>query len=60
MAASFLVYLAYPVVVFLPLSDRGKVALTLGIAVTGWAIFAGGLWLTGRRGYVWLRRRWRR
>jgi len=59
MASSFLVYPAYPVLVFLPAAEQHRVELTVGAAVVSWAVFGTGLVLAGRRGWVWLRRRWK-
>jgi len=59
MAGSFLVYPAYPVLVLWPVSDRAKVEVTLVAAALSWAVFSVGLYLAGRRGWVWLRRRWK-
>lgn len=57
MAGSFLVYLAYPVLVIWPVSDRARVEMTLGATALSWTVFTVGLYLAGRRGWVWLRRR---
>jgi uncharacterized membrane protein (GlpM family) len=57
MAGSFLVYPAYPVLVIWPVSDRARIEVTLVAAALSWAVFAVGLYLAGRRGWVWLRRR---
>jgi hypothetical protein len=59
MAGSFLVYPAYAVVVLWPVSDRTRIALTLVAAAVSWGVFSAGLYLTGRRGWIWLRRRWK-
>jgi len=59
MAGSFLVYPAYPVLVLWPATDRARVEITLVGAVLSWAVFTVGLYLAGRRGWVWLRRRWK-
>jgi hypothetical protein len=59
MAGSFLVYPAYPVLVLWPTSDRGRAEVTLVAAALSWAVFGVGLYLAGRRGWVWLRRRWK-
>jgi len=59
MAGSFLVYPAYPVLVFWPVSDHVRIGITLGAAAMSWAVFSAGLYLAGRRGWVWLRRRWK-
>ena len=57
MAGSFLVYPAYPVLVIWPVSDRARIEVTLVAAALSWAVFSVGLYLAGRRGWVWLRRR---
>jgi hypothetical protein len=59
MGASFLVYPAYPVLVMLPATGGRKVEAAAIAAALSWVVFAGGLVLAGRRGWVWLRRRWR-
>jgi hypothetical protein len=59
MAGSFLVYPAYPLLVFFPSTDRARVEVTLVAAALSWAVFSVGLYLAGRRGWVWLRRRWK-
>jgi hypothetical protein len=59
MGGSFLVYPAYPVLVLWPVSDRARVEVTLVAAALSWAVFSVGLYLAGRRGWVWLRRRWK-
>jgi hypothetical protein len=57
MAGSFLVYPAYSLLVLWPTSDRPRVEVTLVAAAISWALFSVGLYLAGRRGWVWLRRR---
>jgi hypothetical protein len=59
MGASFLVYPAYPLLVVLAVTDRQKAGATVVAAAMSWAVFGIGLVLAGRRGWVWLRRRWR-
>lgn len=59
MAGSFLVYPAYPVLVLWPAADRIRLQLTLVAAALSWTVFSAGLYLAGRRGWVWLRRRWK-
>ena len=59
MAGSFLVYPAYPVLVLWPATDRARVEITLVAAALSWVVFSAGLYLAGRRGWVWLRRRWK-
>ena len=58
MAGSFLVYPAYPILILWPVADRARVELTLVAAALSWAVFSAGLYLAGRRGWIWLRRRW--
>jgi hypothetical protein len=60
MAGSFLVYPAYPVLVLWPASEGARVEITVVAAALSWAVFSIGLYLAGRRGWVWLRRRWKR
>jgi hypothetical protein len=57
MAGSFLVYPAYPVLVIWPVADRTRIEVTLVVAALSWTVFSVGLYLAGRRGWVWLRRR---
>jgi hypothetical protein len=59
MAGSFLVYPAYPVLVLWPATDRARIAVTVVATALSWAVFSVGLYLAGRRGWVWLRRRWK-
>jgi hypothetical protein len=59
MAGSFLVYPAYPLLVLWPPTSRARVEVTLVAAALSWAVFSVGLYLAGRRGWVWLRRRWK-
>jgi hypothetical protein len=59
MAGSFLVYPAYPILILWPVTERARVELTLVAAAVSWAVFSVGLYLAGRRGWVWLRRRWK-
>ena len=59
MAGSFLVYPAYPILVLWPATDRARVEITLVATTLSWAVFSVGLYLAGRRGWVWLRRRWK-
>ena len=59
MAGSFLVYPAYPILVLWPATERARVEITLVAAVLSWTVFSAGLYLAGRRGWVWLRRRWK-
>ena len=57
MAMSFLVYLAYPVILFLSSSDSMKVGLAVLAFLVSWGIFCGGFYLAGREGYEWLKTR---
>ncbi len=57
MAVSFLVYPAYSVVPFLSLSDRMKIGVTLLTSLLSWGVFYAGIYLSGREGYDWLKRR---
>lgn len=60
MALSFLVYPAYSVVPFLPLSDRMKIAVTILTSLLSWGVFYAGIYLSGREGYDWLKQHWKR
>ncbi len=60
MSASFLVYPAYSVVPFLPFSDTMKIGVTLLSSLLSWGIFYAGIYLSGREGYEWLKRGWKR
>jgi len=59
MAGSFLVYPAYPILVLWPAIEGARVQLTLVAAALSWVVFSTGLYLAGRRGWIWLRRRWK-
>ena len=60
-AGSFLVYLAYPVILlYLPFSGSVKVGATVAVWVFSWAVFSAGIFLTGPRGYEWLSGLWTR
>ncbi|MBI2532518.1 MAG: hypothetical protein HYW03_09955 [Deltaproteobacteria bacterium] len=60
-AGSFLVYLAYPVILFyLPFSESIKVGATVAVWVLSWAVFSAGSLLTGPQGYEWLKGLWTR
>ena len=57
MAMSFLVYLAYPMILFLSLSDRMKIGVAVLASLLSWGVFCGGFYLAGRKGYEWLKGR---
>ena len=56
---SFLVYPAFIVILFLPLSPQMKVAAVAAASVMSWAAFSAGIFLTGRRGYHWCKQQWK-
>jgi hypothetical protein len=56
-AASFLVYPAYLVIPFLPLSGTMKFGIALLALLLSWGMFGIGFYLSGREGYEWLKRR---
>ena len=57
MAMSFLVYPAYPFIVFLPYSEGVKIAVTVAASLVSWGVFSAGIFLAGRQGYEWLKGR---
>ena len=58
---SFLVYLAYPVILlYLPFSGSVKFGATVAVWVLSWAAFSAGILLTGPQGYEWLKGLWTR
>ena len=60
-AGSFLVYLAYPVILlYLPFSGKFKVGATVAVWVLSWAVFSAGILLTGPQGYEWVKGLWTR
>jgi hypothetical protein len=60
-AGSFLVYLAYPVILlYLPFSGKLKVGATVAVWVLSWAVFSAGILLTGPQGYEWVKGLWTR
>ena len=60
-AGSFLVYLAYPVILlYLPFSGSVKVGATVAVWVLSWAVFSAGILLTGPQGYEWVKGLWTR
>jgi CBS domain containing-hemolysin-like protein len=58
-AFSFLVYPAFIVILLLPLSAEMKIAVIAAASIASWAAFSAGIYLAGRRGYNWLKERWR-
>ena len=54
-AMSFLVYPAYPFIVFLPYSEEVKIAVTVAASLVSWGVFSAGIFLAGREGYDWLK-----
>jgi hypothetical protein len=60
-AGSFLVYLAYPLILlFLPSAGSIKVAATVAAWVISWGIFSAGIYLTGPEGSARLKALWTR
>ena len=57
MAVSFLVYLVYPVLLFLSFSDSMKLGIAVVAALLSWGVFCSGFYLAGREGYDRLKRR---
>jgi len=57
MAVSFLVYLAYPMILFLAFSDRMKLGIVVVASLLSWGVFCGGFYLAGREGHDWLKGR---
>ncbi len=61
MAASFLVYPAYPVILlWLPLSASVKAGVSIAVWVLSWGSFSLGAYLAGPEGYDWFKRLWPR
>jgi hypothetical protein len=61
MAASFLVYPAYPVILlWLPLSASLKAGVSVAVWVISWGTFSLGAYLAGPQGYAWFKQLWRR
>ena len=60
-ASSFLVYLAYPIILLLiPVSGTVKITATIAAWALSWVVFSLGIFLTGPEGYrrfkaFWLR-----
>jgi uncharacterized membrane protein (GlpM family) len=57
MAVSFLVYLAYPVLLFLSFSDSMKLGIAVVASLLSWGVFCSGYYLAGREGHDWLKGR---
>lgn len=57
MALSFGIYLAYPVVPFLPISAWRKGEVAVGLATVSWGMFFVGSVLVGKKGVAYLKRR---
>ena len=61
MAASFLVYPAYSIIIlFLPFSGVIKAGVIVAASLLSWGIFSAGIFLAGREGYDWLKGLWKR
>jgi hypothetical protein len=60
-AGSFLVYLAYPIILFvLPLSSNLKLASTAAVWLLSWGAFSAGIFLAGPEGLERVKRLWPR
>lgn len=60
-ASSFLVYLAYPIILLvLPASGSIKVGATIAASVISWGIFSLGIYVTGPEGFKLCKALWRR
>ena len=57
MALSFGIYLAYPVVLFLPISGWGKGGVAVGLSLVSWTMFLVGSVMAGKEAVAHLRRR---
>jgi hypothetical protein len=57
MALSFGIYLAYPVVPFLPITVWRKGEVAVGLAAVSWGMFFVGSVLVGTKGVAYLKRR---
>ena len=61
MAASFLVYPAYPVILlWLPLSPSVKAGVSVAVWILSWGTFSLGAYLAGPDGYAWFKQLWKR
>jgi uncharacterized membrane protein len=59
-AVSFLIYLAYPVIILLlPSSIRVKFAVIVALWLLSWCVFSAGILLAGLEGYEWLKELWK-
>jgi len=59
-AVSFLIYLAYPVIILLlPSSMRVKSAVIIALWFLSWCAFSAGILLAGLEGYEWLKELWK-
>ncbi len=57
---SFLIYLAYPVIILLlPSSMRVKFAVIMALWLLSWCAFSAGILLAGLEGYEWLKELWK-
>ena len=60
MAASFLVYPAYPVIIlWLPLSASAKAGVSVAVWVLSWGTFSAGAYFAGPEGYQFFKGLWR-
>lgn len=60
-AGSFLVYLAYPIILLvLPLSGRIKLAAAVAVWLLSWGVFSAGIFLAGPEGYESIKGLWTR
>ena len=56
-AGSFLVYLAYPIILLmLPFSRSIKFGAAVAVWIISWGIFSAGIFLAGPEGFEWLKR----
>ncbi len=60
MALSFGIYLAYPVVPFLRISEWAKGEVAVGMSAVSWGMFLVGSVLAGKEGVAYLKRRFSR
>jgi hypothetical protein len=60
MALSFGIYLAYPVVLFLPISGWGKGGVAVGLSLVSWTMFLVGSVMAGKEAVAHLRERFSR